>query len=245
MHGTSVIRGLLPIDLKNVRRDPLLRWLIFLAPLMALALRWATPLVAARLQERYGFDLRPYYPLIASFMAATVPNMAGVVIGFLLLDQRDDQTLSALQVTPLSLTGYLAYRMAGPLLLSIVLTFVSLPMTGLVHMNPFQLLVVSVGAAPIAPLYALFLGGFANNKVQGFALMKAAGIINWPPLVAYFVATPWQWLFGIVPTYWPVKLVWMFEAGEGGWWVYLVIGLAFQMLLARLLMWRFSLVMYR
>jgi fluoroquinolone transport system permease protein len=45
-----------------------------------------------------------------SFLVVVMPALVGMVIGFLLLDQRDDQTLAALQVTPLTLNGYLIYR---------------------------------------------------------------------------------------------------------------------------------------
>ena len=99
--------------------------------------------------------------------------------------------------------------------------------------------------ALLAPLAALFLAAFAANKVQGFALMKAAGVINWPPMMAYFIDGPWQLACGLVPTYWPAELYWMLCAGDPGWWVYLVIGLLFQLLLLAVLLRRFNRVMHR
>lgn len=39
----------------------------------------------------------------------------GVVTGFLLLDERDDRTLTALQVTPLPLRAYIFYRVTVPI----------------------------------------------------------------------------------------------------------------------------------
>ena len=38
----------------------------------------------------------------------TAPGIVGMVVGFLLLDERDERTLSALRVTPLSMRRYLA-----------------------------------------------------------------------------------------------------------------------------------------
>jgi fluoroquinolone transport system permease protein len=66
---------------------------------------------------QYGFDLSVYYPLIMSFIAVAMPMIYGALIGFLVLDQRDDNTITALQVTPLTLVGYLGYRVALPTLL--------------------------------------------------------------------------------------------------------------------------------
>lgn len=52
----------------------------------------------------------------------TAPDLVGMVIGFLLLDERDTQTLDALRVTPLSMRRYLAYRISAPLLIAKVTT---------------------------------------------------------------------------------------------------------------------------
>ena len=61
--------------------------------------------------------------------------------------------------------------------------------------------------------------------------MKAAGVVNWPPLFAWFVDAPWQWAFGLCPTFWPAKLYWEVAAGAGGWtpggWTTFVVGLAY------------------
>ena len=71
----------------------------------------------------------------------------------------------------------------------------------------------------------LLLASFAVNKVQGFALMKATGILWLPPLLAWFVGLPWQLLFGIFPTYWPVKLFWMLTGNDAGSGLLAIIGL--------------------
>jgi fluoroquinolone transport system permease protein len=245
MNAVTAFRALGPIDLRSVARDSMLRWLVALPVLMALLLRWGVPVAAKRVSLQYSIDLLPYYPLIASIIVLVTPMVAGTVIGFLLLDQRDDRTLSALQVTPLTLGGYLAYRLAVPVLVSIVMTVITVPLTGLVRIGPLPLLLVGLAAAPLAPAFALLLGAFANNKVQGFAIMKAAGILNWPPIIAWFLPTVWQWVMGIVPTYWPVKLFWLLEAGEGGWWGYLVVGMAYQLLVISFLLRRFNTVIHR
>ncbi len=240
------LAGLGPIDLKSVARDSLLRWIVFVPILIALLVRWGVPVVATRLDERFGFDLAPYHTLIASFVVLTVPMIVGVVLGFLLLDQKDDRTLSALQVTPLGLGGYLVYRLGVPVAISVIMTLVAVPLTGLAGFRPAVLLPAALAAAPLAPVYALLLAAFARDKVQGFALMKAAGFLNWPPLLAWFAPLPWQWAFGCVPTYWPAKLYWLLERGRPGVAaLYFTAGLAYQALLLWLLMRRFTRIMQR
>jgi fluoroquinolone transport system permease protein len=158
--------------------------------------------------------LAAYRPLLASVVLLTTPMVYGAVIGFLLLDERDDGTLNALRVTPLTVTGYLAYRIAIPCVLSVVMSVVALQLSGQSGLGLASQTLAAGAVALLAPAFALFLAAFAKNKVQGFALMKAAGVINWPPLIAYFVDPPEQWWFGLCPTYWPAKLLWELEAGS-------------------------------
>ena len=241
----TLIRTLGPVDFKSVGRDSMLRWLIGMPLVFALAFRWGIPSLDAWLGERYGFELGPYYPLLTSFLVLMVPTLIGSVVGFLLLDERDDHTLTAIRVTPLTVEDYLAYRIAVPMLVSLPVMVASIAIADLVTMEPGLAIAASILAAPVAPLYALFVASFAANKVQGFALLKGAGVLAWPPVIAWFVSPPWQVAFGVDPLYWPVKLFWMLEAGESGAWLYFFAGLAHQTLILAMLLRRFKTVITR
>ena len=246
MHTLRVIRTLGAIDLRNVRRDPLLRWIVVLPLLIALPVRWVLPVAVRRISELIGVDLLEYYPLAMGYaMLLLAPILAGMVIGFLLLDQRDDRTLTALQVTPLPLNSYLTYRLLAPMLVSLGTTMIVLPAAGLVHVDVVLLATLALAAAPMAPLVAVALAAFAANKVQGFALVKMSGLFLIAPLGAYFAPPRWEWAFAVVPTYWPAKVLWTMDTGGAQAWVYLLGGLAYQALLLWLLLRRFQIVMHR
>ncbi len=246
MHTLRVARALAAVDVRSVRRDPLLRWIIVLPLLVALPVRWVLPLVTRKIGALIGVDLLPYYPLAMGYaMLLLTPALAGMVIGFLLLDQRDDRTLTALQVTPLSLSGYLAYRLAAPMLVSFGTTLIVLPVAGLMEMDLVTLSAISLAAAPLAPLVALALASFAANKVQGFALMKISGLFLIAPLAAYFAPPRWEWAFAAIPTYWPAKLLWTISADGANPPLYLLLGFAYQTLLLWLLLRRFQRVIHR
>ena len=245
MRVIQLLKALGPVDAKNVRRDAMLRWLAAYPIALALVLRWGAPALNVQLRARAEIDLVPYYPLLGSFVVLGVPTIIGFVIGFLLLDQRDDHTLTALRVTPLPLHQYLAYRVAAPFFLSIAMIVVAVPLTGLVVAGVGAVLLAAVCAAPLAPLGALFVASFAQNKVQGFALAKASGVLLWMPILAYFVDSRWQLAFGIVPQYWPAKVFWMFEAGAPWAWGYWMIGVAYQILVLGVLLRRCNAVLGR
>ncbi len=240
MRAMAVLQALGPIDAANVRRDPLLRWMLVMPLGFALMFRWLASLADPWLAGRFGVEIEAYYPLLASMLVTIVPMVYGTVVGFLLLDQKDDGTLTALRITPLTPRGYLTYRIAIPVLFGIVITPVVLALSGFSRLGLGAQLLAGAAAAPFGPAFALFLAAFARNKVQGFALMKAAGIVNWPPVIAWFVTSSWQLAFGLCPTYWPVKFYWELESGGPQAWIFLAVGTGYVAWLIFLMQRRFE-----
>lgn len=213
----SVVRTLAGVDAIQVRRDPLLRWVVAIPLLIAMAARAVLPPLLARLEARVNLPLATYYdPIMGVALLLLVPMLVGMVTGFLLLDQRDDRTIAAVQVTPLPLRTYVAFRLAAPMVISVVMTLLALPVAGVGAPGPFPLLVVTLAASSAAPLYAMVLAAFAANKVQGFALIKVVGAITTLPAFALFVDGPGKLLLGIVPTWWPTRLYWAFTGADTG-----------------------------
>lgn len=220
MHTLRLIRRLGPLDARNVLRDPLLRWMVILPLLFALALRGAIPallgLALARLPFKLDITLH-YAPLISLALLLMGPMLAGVVVGFLLLDLRDDGVLAALRVGPPGLRGYLLYRLALPTAAGVLLAPALFLIAGLPAGGPLGLALVSLGAAPVAALYALLLGALAQNKVQGIALLKLSGVLFVLPALARYAPGPWQLPLALAPTYWPARLLWALQAGDPAW----------------------------
>jgi len=203
-------------DLKQVFRDPLIGSIVIFLTLLVISFRWLVPLFQRYLLSQYEFDLTPFYPLLMSCICILVALIIGNVYGFLLLDQKDDRTLTAMRVLPVSLGVYLSQRLSLPLLLCMLLCLFCLNFVGVTELSPVQQLFVSIACLPFFLVFTFFLVSFAQNKVQGFALSKAGGVMLWIPAVAYFINEPWQWLFGIIPSYWPAKYFWLAEQGVEG-----------------------------
>ncbi len=247
MRGLTVLKALGPIDARSIQRDSLLAWLVAMPILVGLLVRWATPPVTAWLARDFGFDLVPYYTLLMSyFVVLQVPMIAGLVIGFLMIEERDDRTLTALFVTPLPVAGYLRYRVGWPLLLGAALTCVSFQIAGLVTLPWGWLLAIVALAALEAPLMSLFLFGFAADKVQAFAFVKGVGAVLLAPVAAWFAPEPWQYLAGLVPSYWPIKAFWLVsEARDGTAALALAVGLLVHVALLWALLQRFRTVLHQ
>ncbi|MFN2442322.1 MAG: ABC transporter [Thermoanaerobaculia bacterium] len=204
-----LLRKLGPLDVRNIRRDPLLVWVALLPPALALIYGLLVPRLRELLLHEFQFDLAPFYPLIMSTFVTAAPGMIGMVIGFLLLDERDDGVLTAIGVTAVGPADYLAYRLSVPMIAGWLMTVACYPLAGLAPLPLVDLVAIAAVAALSAPIVALFLATFAENKVSGFAMVKVSNTINMAPVAAWFFDPPLQWIVGIVPAYWPMKMLWL------------------------------------
>lgn len=218
------LRTLLVGDARNTGREAFLVYICLIEFAYAIPLRFVIPAITRAFEAQ--FDLVPYYPLIAGYMLMlTVPVFFGMATAFLLLDERDSHLIDALMVTPMPLPLYLGYRIALPTVLSVAITLVVVPVAGFVSVPLPVLLPVALVMGLGAPLITLFIAAIAENKVQGFAIMKFLGAVALAPVAAWFIPAPWQHLAGLIhPGYWPVRAYWAHAAGEPGFWAYLAVG---------------------
>lgn len=192
-------------DLKNIFRDPMQMVMLIAPILMGAALRFIVPMGTNLLQQHLDFDLTPYYPLLTGFMFMMPPLMFGYIIGFIILDERDEQILQYYSVTPVGKSGYFINKILFPMVLSFVFSFIFILLLGYVTLDYVKLIPMAVMAALEAPIMALFLACFAANKVEGLALAKGFGLVLMIPIVAFFVSSPLTWALGIIPYFWMMK----------------------------------------
>jgi hypothetical protein len=139
-------------------------------------------------------------------VALTIPaSLVGWVTGFLLLEDRDEGTLLAVDVTPVGKSGFLAYRVTVTALIAMLVTLLAtlLLMPG-AHWAMIGLIVALVAAEAVAA--AVVLPAIARNKVEGLALTKLtslAGVFALLPLIP----SPLRYVGGVVPTYWIGELL--------------------------------------
>lgn len=221
------MRRFLPLilaDVRNIRRDPMLIMALAGPILLALFFRFIPPIVAEWLMQHFSFDLKAYYDLIWIFILQLVPLMLGMVSGYLMLEERDENLISLFAITPLRKSGYLFVRLFTPVLLTALFTGFVACFTGLVEINVIQFLLGFLLIAMEAPMMALFLVAFAANKVEGLALSKGAGVVVSAPLMAYLIHWPWQAIAGVFPTYWMAK-VFLSERNSFEMFIYFLIGI--------------------
>lgn len=229
----SAYKALALWDARQVLRDPtLLAGLV--GPLMLmLVLRYGYPWLESFVLEQWSYALSPYRKWVASFLMQIIPMLLGMLHGFLMLDERDEQLIGFYSVTPMTRSGYMRYRLAWPFGMSLLLGALYFATTGLVDIEPRHGLTLLLLAIE-APLFSLFLVAFASNKVEGLALSKAGGLVLCAPLLVWLLPSPWTWLGGVLPSYWAANVYVTEEIGQ--YLLYFVLGLVWHVGLLLLLL---------
>lgn len=225
MSRPALFKHLWAYDFKMVARD---RFLVFVPSylvVITVAMRFGVPPLSRWLKARHGFDLEPFWPLLGSYTTVLLSAMfLGVLIGFLMLDEKEQGTSRARLVTPVPLFDYLAYRIGLPA----VFGFVALPAIALGHGLGAPSLgvcwILALGNAPMASAAAVFFPLMTRDKVQAFAWAKLLSGLCFLPMVAALLDAPWKFVVGAwVPPFWTVEAYVRATNGES-WWAWAVVG---------------------
>ncbi|MCF4099601.1 hypothetical protein [Maritalea mediterranea] len=226
-------------DLKLIARDRFLMLMFSFLLVISLVIRFALPALDAHFRT-IGFmpgpdiaePLSTYFPLLIGYLIVFQGMLlAGAVYGFMLLDEKGDKTLVAMQVVPIHMSQFIGFRLVMPALLSFIAFFGMMLIVGM-HMPPLPAaIVIAASAALTSPITALFYAIFAQNKLQGFGMAKFTSVAGWVILIGWFIPQPFDWLASIFPPFFITKAYWMVLDGDPYWWVAIILGVISQLAL--------------
>ncbi|MDA0563127.1 hypothetical protein LG943_02105 [Streptomonospora sp. S1-112] len=229
-------------DLIGLRRDSMLRFLV-VAPFFYLAvLRFTLPPLTAMLDERYGFALTPYHPLIVSMFLVLGPvGVLGALAGLMLLEEKDSRTLQALRVTPVAMPVFALYRVATLVAVTTVFVTVAVVLSGFMPAAGLPgTAAAALCAALTAAVVAVLMALAGRNKVEGLAVIRAVGTLLFAlPILPWFLPDAWGLAFGVLPSYWAAKVFWVTAQG-GAVWPWLLGGIVVNGAYLGLLVWGFT-----
>lgn len=166
-----------------------------------------------------GYFLIPYLEtqfgtasLVGEIVTLVLITMTGYIFGaitaFTLLDDKDDQVLLALRITPYNVRKYIIAKLVISYVFGVTGTLLIVIGTGMLNdVHWWNLLMIALVSALQGPLVALIVNAFATNKVEGFVMMKMTGLLLMIPIAAFFM-TDWTELFlGVIPGFWPARLI--------------------------------------
>ncbi|MGD9677029.1 MAG: hypothetical protein AB7V16_01530 [Vulcanibacillus sp.] len=188
-------------ELKKWIRDPMMIFLLAYPIILAGIIRVGIPIA----EEQFHFSLAQYYHIFVAGVMLLTAAVTGGVIGFSILDDRDDKILYAVDVSPVSFNVFMGLRFAMCFILTYISCIIAIIIVDLVEIPLYAILLVTISISLFSSISAMFVNFFATNKVEGFAMMKAGAIIVIFPIVSMFFIDFKEFFFGFEPNFWAVK----------------------------------------
>ena len=193
-------------DLKMIMRDPIMA-LLFFVPLMIgiifkLIIHFLLPLILENMS--LSLHLEPY---LLSMTLLMTPYMLGVVMGFMMLDDKDDNIIDLVMVTPYGRRAYLFNRILFISLFTFVYTIITYFILGLVHINIFALLYISVLLSVFAASIGLLFYKIAGDKIIGLTYAKILNIVIVFVFSDFIKANWFVYVAVMFPTFWITRLI--------------------------------------
>ncbi|SMO32128.1 ABC transporter permease [Melghirimyces algeriensis] len=219
-------------EAKKWIRDSMTAFMLLYPLLFGIIGRWVIPW----LTDTTGLNLDPYMDIVLAALTIMAAHIYGALVGFSILDDRDDHIFHSIQVTPLPIYQFVSFRLGLAMLLSFA-TGIYIPLfSNLIPLSWGEVILISAIASFSAPLVGLLMNAFAKNKMEGFAVMKGiVAILIIFPIASLFFTDAKEWFFAFAPGFWPAKAMSSIVRGDEGqtigFYGYILLGLGYVLLL--------------
>lgn len=203
----SAVWKIFSIGFRQILRDGMLFILLPAPFLLGAALRFILPYADGILSQELNFSLYPWYPVSDAFLLTMTPAMIAIMCAFIVLDERDEGISLYYNITPSAGWNYLIARIGLPMVWAFASSVVVVLLFGLAVDNISVILTVSVIATLQGIIFFMLLVSLAGNKVEGLALSKITNIISLGLFVPWFLAAPYSFLFGFLPSFWIGQMI--------------------------------------
>ncbi len=129
--------------------------------------------------------------------------ISGFIIGLGVVDDKENGTDKAIQVSPVTKAEYFIGKSIYPLVLILIYAIIALAVLGLMDVNILQVYFMAVVSFAVTLLFGLLLGALASNENEAIGLGK---LLAWVVMLAILGGTllpdNWQWAVWWAPFYW-------------------------------------------
>lgn len=145
----------------------------------------------------------PTLQILGAWVAMLTFSIGSMIMGMNIVEEKEEDTIAALAVTPLTTPEFLLARGAITYLLAVPLVFVSLWLLGVTAFNHAQLLVITLAGILVAVLLGFYIGAVSSNKLNSIGATKViAMMLVLPPALALLLPQAWHAGLYWAPTYW-------------------------------------------
>ena len=212
--------SLFKYEMKTILRDPLNLYMCIFPFIMLMLSSYVFPMMFESMDANGG-ALQMTMLLMLVVILAIGGFFLSAMATFLLLENKDENNLNTIAVTPIGASGYIKFKMTYIYIMSVVSTIIVVLGTKLLAGDHYAIGGVSlfdrigvlhiVSFAIVSGLFvislALLQSAFARNKIEGFAFIKGTGLVALIPalLILETFQGGLQYLLGVFPNFWAIK----------------------------------------
>ncbi len=199
MNKTS---ALLFSQIKRVGRDKIFIVLTVYPLVLAIIGKYIIPVIQQGTLTS-TFNLVDHYHTLLVLFVVMNPFLYGDILGLMLIDEREDNTLYAIRVLPIKMQHYIIAKCFMFFIASIISGMVITWLVDLYYI-PFGASFLINFTASLGVFFTMILINlFASNKVEGFAVLKISNVLLLISIIGLYVKEPINYIFGIIPAFWP------------------------------------------
>ncbi len=194
-------------DLKQLLREPIMALLLILPIFIPIIFKLVLIFLVPFIQGFVAFDISPFTSYIISFTLILSPSLLGVVMGFMLIDDRDNNIVSLMQITPMGQSGYLMQRLLLIFTLTLLYVPYSYAILGLYEISFLSFICLTILLSLYGSIIGLLLFRIASDKVNGLTYAKMLNIIM---LFAFANLLNVKWITILAvffPPYWITQII--------------------------------------
>lgn len=154
----------------------------------------------------FGREIPPLKKMLVNISIIMSSVLGGMIIAINIVEEKGDNTISAVNVTPISRLGFVLGKSMMGLMMPTYGSIAIILLTGFSYINIGQMMLIVLSATLLSLLIG-FVEGLANDDMMTAAasfkmiFLPIAGVIA----VAEAVAEKWQWTVWWMPYYWTYK----------------------------------------
>lgn len=196
------------IFISQIIKDSMLV-VVCIAPILtALFFRYGIPFIEELLCDYFqkAIILAGYYLLFDLFLSLITPYMFCFASSMVMLTEFDENIASYMAVTPVRKSGYVLSRLLFPAIISFVASVILMNWFTLTKWAIGMILIICFLTCILSIIISLMIFTVSNNRVEGMALAKMAGLLMFGLLIPFFILSDVQYAFSPLPSFWIAKL---------------------------------------
>jgi ABC-type multidrug transport system permease subunit len=154
----------------------------------------------------FGHTVPPLKTMLVNMLISMTIMLSGMLIAISIVSEKSDNTINAINVTPVSQTAFVLGKSMMGGLIAMVSIIISLFITGYYDINWIMIILVGLSSLILSLVVGFVQGLASDDVIEAAANVKMIMIPVAGSIVGYeLLADKWQWTMYWSPFYWAYK----------------------------------------